>query len=420
MKEKIKLLINKQTTKNGIWMYVLQFFNLILPIITIPYITRVMGRSAYGTFSIALNIITYLQVIVEYGFGMSATRKVAINGKKNINKLFTSVLMSRIILLIICCLISFAYVLIKIENTTLCLSFLILTICLLGYCVQVNWVFQGLQEMKYISIVNIVGRLLSTLLIFVLVRSTNDLLLYCFLYSISPFFSGFIGLSVVHKKYGFRCVKVSLNDIVKELKDGFYVFTTQLSSKVFGSIGVTFLGIYSVSSVVGVYSAIQKIPNVIILLWTPIAQVIYPLSSQHFNNSFGDGIAFVSKIKKHVLPLFIAFAVIISYFGKDIVVILFGVEYSEYYYWLWPLLMWLIVAIDNNFLGIQILLGSGHDEEYGKAFWIGVMCTIIINYLLIRQFGGDGASIAPLLAEVILNLLLRHKIHYVCKSLKLE
>ncbi|MCB7065273.1 oligosaccharide flippase family protein [Enterocloster citroniae] len=74
----IKSILEKKSVKNGAWMYLLQIFNTIVPLLTLPYITRILGASQYGMFSIAINIITYFQVIVEYGFGMSATRKLPV------------------------------------------------------------------------------------------------------------------------------------------------------------------------------------------------------------------------------------------------------------------------------------------------------------------------------------------------------
>ena len=65
--------------------------------------------------------------------------------------------------------------------------------------------------------------------------------------------------------------------------------------------------------------------------------------------------------------------------------LLFGSAYAEQYYWVYPLLIWLLVGINNNFWGIQILLGSGHDKEYGEAFQIGVAVTIVVNYLFTKQ-----------------------------------
>lgn len=407
MGKHLRRVLSNKSIKNGIWLYALQFFNLVVPLLTLPYITRILGSAAYGTFSIALNVITYLQVVVEYGFGMSATRKVAIKKRENLDKTFTTVILGRLVLLLCSIFIAGLYMLINRENQALCISFIILLICLLGYCVQMNWVFQGLQEMKYISIVNVLGRSISTGLIFAFVKNADDIFVYSFLYSVSPFLSGFIGLFIAQNRYKLKLVKVSFHDVMGELKDGFYVFTTQLSSKVFGAIGITFLGIFATSSIVGAYSAIQKIPNILILLWAPIAQIIYPIASSKFNVEFSTGYSFVKRIRKQIMPLFVVVAVGIGMFAQYVVRILFGSEYATFYMWLYPLLAWLLVAIDNNFWGIQLLLGSGHDKEYGRAFNISVVITIIVNFLLIYLFSGSGASFAPLLSEIVLNLLLR-------------
>ena len=420
MIQKIKELLHKKSVQNGAWMYALQFFNMVVPLLTLPYITRVLGSSMYGMFSTALNIVSYLQVVVEYGFIMSATRKVAINGKRDLNKTFTTVVFGRVLLLGICVLVSLGYIFLHIKNKILCLSFIILLICLLGVCFQMNWLFQGLQEMKCISIVNVVARSMSTVLIFIFVKSSSDLYLYCLLYSVSPFLSGFIGLILAKRKYSLKFVKLRFKDVLCELKDGFYVFTTQLSAKVFGAIGITFLSIFASSSIVGIYSAIQKIPNVMILLWTPIDQVIYPITSKHYKNSFFEGQNFVKWARKKILPVFIVIAMIIGVFSKPIVLILYGREYSPFFYWLLPLLVWLIVSIDNNFWGVQNLLGSGHDKEYGEAFQIGVIATIVLNLLLILLFGGMGAAIAPHLSELVLNMLLRLKTFDIVKKKKVD
>ena len=399
------------------WMYTLQFFNMIVPLLTIPYITRILGTSGYGVFSTAFNIVSYLQVVVEYGFVMSATRKVAIKGKQGLNKTYSCVLLGRTILLGVSVIISAMYIAANKEKTVLCLSFIILLICLLGVCVQMNWLFQGMQEMKYISIVNVVARSVSTVLIFIFIKSASDLYLYCLLYSVSPLLSGFIGFFLARKKYSLHLVKLKFTDVISELKDGFYIFTTQLSAKVFGAIGITLLGIFASSSVVGIYSAIQKIPNAMILLWTPIDQVIYPITSKHFGNDFNEGLNFVKKVRRKILPIFIFIAAVVAIFSKPIIHLLFGGEYSPFYYWLIPLLVWLIISIDNNFWGVQNLLGSGHDKEYGEAFQIAVVSTVLLNLLFVWLWRGMGAAIAPLLSELVLNALLRLKMRKISKSL---
>jgi PST family polysaccharide transporter len=418
--DKLKKIIvrfaNSKVAENGMWMYGLQVFNTIIPLMTLPFVTRILGSAGFGVFSISLNIFGYFQTIVEYGFGMSATREIALlavdtsnNEKKN--TLFTSVLSSRAVLTVICFLISFVYVCMHQFTSMQSLSLMILNLGLLGSCVQMNWLYQGMQEMKYLSLVNMISRVLSVALIFTLIRSKEDILLYCLLYAISPFLSGLFGLVIAFKKFKVHFVRIGWNDIKKQLHIGWYVFTTQLSAKVFGAIGITFLGMFATKQAVGTFSAIQKIPTVLMLGWTPISQIIYPIVSLRMKSSFYDGKKFTYKVRKLVLPIFALGTVLLMIFSHLLISIAFGPEYAKYSIWLIPLLLWVLVSINNNFLGIQILLGSGHDAEYSKCFQIGVAITILLNLSLTFFFGGLGASLAPLLSELALMGLLGREVH---------
>lgn len=100
----IKKILKRKSVKNGAWLYLLQIFNTVVPLLTLPYITRILGAKQYGIFSIAINVIGYYQVVVEYGFAMSATRKVALSDKNSdsLSKTFSTVFFSRCILLMVC------------------------------------------------------------------------------------------------------------------------------------------------------------------------------------------------------------------------------------------------------------------------------------------------------------------------------
>lgn len=415
----LKKILGYKSIKNGMWMYLLQIFNTVIPLLTLPYITRILGKEQYGAFSIALNIIGYLQVLIEYGFGMSATRKVALtNGdKKTVSSIFSSVLFSRLILLCLSIFITLGYVWFIRDNPRQWQCVIVLSICLIGFCFQQDWLFQGLQDMKYISILSIIARLISVILIFLLVKSADDLLLYCIFYAVSPLLSGLIGTAIAFMKYKLKIVLKSPSDILHELKDGWYVFTTSLSAKIFGGIGITFLGLFSTEAVVGAYSAIQKIPQLMMLAWMPISQVMYPIISKRMMQSFTEGEVFVNKLRKIFLLPFLLMAIFICLFAKIIVGVAFGQEYIGNYYWILPLMIWVILGINNNFLGIQTLLSSGYDKEYSQCFQLGVICTILFNLILILIFDGNGAAIAPAISEAVLAVALHFQIKRVKKRM---
>jgi PST family polysaccharide transporter len=404
----------KKVIKNGIFMYLLQFFNTITPLLTIPYITRILGPVGYGSFSMALNIIGYMQVIVEYGFGMSATRKIAqSHDSSDVQGLFTRVIFSRIILMLFCFLLIAIFFPFYTRFNVWCL--LCLLLCLVGVCFQQTWLFQGLQEMSHIAIINIVSRTLSVILVFALVKTEKDLLLYCILYSVSPLLSGILGFMIARKRYNLSFQKVDIKDIMSELKSGWYVFTTQFSSKIFSSIGITFLGVFTSEYYVGIYSAIQKISIGLLVVWMPISQILYPISSRWLGESFLLGKKKIQKVQVICLFIFGFIVLGLSIAAKMIVVLAFGQSYVDYYWLVMPLLLWVWLGINNNFCGTQILLGSGYDKEYSKCFQMAIIFTVLINLVLICFDGIRGAAFSPLFSELILAVLLNYKIRKISK-----
>ena len=315
----IRQVLKSKVAKNGAWLYLLQFFNTICPLLTIPYIVRVLDSTSYGVFSLALNLVSYFQVLVEYGFGMSATRKVALDDPETeINRIFSNILSARSLLLTACFILTVTLTNILHIDPTQRKCIYVLLISLLGYTLQVNWLFQGKQEMKFISVANIISRVSTLVLIFVFVRSSDDLYVYCFLYAIAPVISSSIGIVLATRKYKLRFIWTELSAVKNEFKEGWYVFTTSLSSKVFGAIGITLLGIYATESVVGIYSAIHKIPNIIVLGWAPISQILYPVTSKKISADFASGYRFVKRLRLMILPVFVFIAVLVTMFQEKL------------------------------------------------------------------------------------------------------
>lgn len=409
-----KNLFSKTIVKNGIWMYLLQFFNMVIPLLTLPYVTRILGTSQYGVFSSAFNIVGYAQVIVEYGFIMSASRKVALLSTdevdEDLDQVFSNVLCGRSILFFMCAIVLWIFVSLNKFSQIQVYSYILLSVSLIGIVFQVDWLFQGKQDMKFISLTNIIARSVSTLLIFLTVKKSQDVLVYCLLYASSPLISNGIGIVIAKKRYHLKFVKTSLNQVLQEMKSGWYVFTTQFTSQVFGSAGVTFLVFWSNSAIVGGFSAIQKIPNVVLMLWLPISQVIYPVVSKKMEVNLQVGINYVLRLRRLLLSFFGIIIIAMIFLSRYLVLIAFGSSFVQYSGWLIPLLMWAFISIDNGLLGVQILLGSGHDKEYSTCFLISVIVTVVSSATLVFFFKGWGASIAPLISEGTLDILLLYEV----------
>lgn len=402
-----KLLKNSKILQNVSWLFVLQIFNTIIPMLTLPYITRILQPTKYGDFSAALNIITYLQVIVEFGFELNGARKVAlIENNSDMSKIFNEIFFSRILLFFLSLFILISLTALGYFNKTTFACSIILLIMVIGTIIQPNWIFQGKEDMKFITYTNVIGRLISITLIFMFVNDSNDIFIYCILYSLNIFVSNLIGFILALKKYKIIISIPHWSKIINALKNSWYLFISSAMGKVFSNLGITVLTAFTTSYYVGIYAAIQKIPNILILLFTPIGQAIFPYTSKKFNSSYIEGFNFVKKVCIIVIIPFIILGILIICLQKMIVSILFGNEYVAYSTLIIPLCIWLILSILNNFLGIQMLVGAGYQKEYSKAFQFSLIVIILSNFILGKFIGLYGVAWATMISELSLSIIL--------------
>lgn len=419
MLKKFNRVLKTSTFKNGIWLYILQIVNTVIPLLTLPYITRVLGPSEYGVFSGALNIIIYLQVLVEYGFNLTGVKKVALSrNKRDLSELYSTITISKLLIAFITfCLLIIIFFLANIPLNQI-YTILILYSVVLGTALQQTWIFQGLEDMKYITITSVISRTFSIILIFALITNEEDLYLYSFLYGITYLLIGLISISIIRFKYKLKFQKISFINIIKELKEGWILFTTNAMGKIISNFGLTVLLFTATSSVVGVYSALYKIPVLMKTAFLPLSQILFPKMSKHFSNSFEEGSLYAKKYIKIIIFIFAVIGLIIAINSKLVVNILFGESYSEYFYIIPPLIIWALLSICNNLLGVQILVTSGHQKEYWQAFSVGIFSMILLNLILGISYGILGVSIGTALAEFILTLMIIGKIIKINKNYK--
>lgn len=405
----INKIIKSKVFKNGIWLTILQIVNTVMPIITIPYITRILGASEYGIFSIALNWILYFQVFVEFGFGLSGARKVALlklNEQKKLNNIYNNIISSRIILLIISFVLLNVIAFFSKFNIRVYISMIILFIMIFGTTFQLTWLFQGKQDMKFITIINVTSRLISFILIFILVKNSKHLYLYCLLYSITILISSFISNIIAYKKYDLKFKFSNLKNIKNEMDEGKYLFASSAMTKVFSGFGITVLGIISTTTITGIYSAIYKIPYVLTMIFSPVSQAIYPYVSSKFNSGVNNGLNTIKKICIPILLLFCVPAIIVILFSKLVVNFVFGYKYAIYSSIVIPLVLQFLFSIVNNFLGIQFLVASGYQKNYSKSLLIGCISIVLCNILFGKIFNIYGVAWAAFISEVILTFSL--------------
>lgn len=401
----LKRILKSKIFSNGVWLYVLQAFNTLIPLATLPYITRVLGAEQYGVFSKLLNIVLYAQAIVEYGFSLTGAKKMAIDqDQKQRNRIFTRIVLSKFILFAISLFLIVIFVIIYPFSRNEIFVFIILLTIVLSETIRQTWIFHGLQEMKFITIVTVISRIISVLLIFTLVKDDNDIYLYSALYAITYLLIGILSTFIVRYKFNIKFVKIDYSEIIDELIEGWYLFTSAASSKIFAGIGITVLTFTVSDTQIGMYSAIQKIPYMLAMAYAPIGQIIFPYISKTFKESTRDGLLIIVKITKLIVIFVILILSMLISFRGLIVGILYGSDYLNLKDLIIPLGIGFLFSVLNNLLGIQTLVASGYQKQYSIGFNLSTVILVVLTLTLGYIFGTYGVAYASMIAEGILVL----------------
>lgn len=408
--------------KNILYLFSLQGVTYLLPLITIPYLMRVVGVEKFGIISFATAITQLFIVITDYGFNLSATKDISINrdNKNKICIIFNEVLFSKILLLSICCLLLLVSSIIfdKIGKyfTVYFLSFGLV----LGYTLFPIWFFMGIERMKFITYTHIFAKTISTISIFVFVKTEKDFLLVPAINSMWYIVSGMICLAFAVKLYNIKIQFPTHMAILHSLKKSWDIFVTSFLTNILSSAGVFVLGIFGSNTEVGYFAAIEKIIKAITGLFKPITQSLFPYISSRFGISYKEGKVALVKSAWYLICSALIVGAFALKFREEIINIAYGNEVSNFDFIFVTLIIWMIVGVINNIIGIQYLLAIGENTIYKNSFILASFITIFLFLILTPTLKADGVCIGMLTGEISLLTTMVIYIFYRQKRSRLE
>ncbi|MDK2922247.1 MAG: hypothetical protein PWR24_1804 [Desulfonauticus sp.] len=408
LKRRLKTLSTdkKRLLENFISLSVLQGVNYILPLITFPYLVRVLGVEKFGLLAFATATVTYFQILTDYGFNLSATREISIHreNKEKVQEIFSSVMIIKFGLLIL----SFVLLIILILSfdkfrkdwEVFILSFGMVV----GQVLFPVWFFQGMEKMKYITILNIFAKLLFTVAIFIFVKEQSDYLKVPLLNSLGFILAGTLALWVVFRDFGINFTIPNMSAIKHQLIEGWHIFISTVAISLYTVSNTFILGILTNNTIVGYYSAAERIVKAIQGLLNPVSQAIYPYVSKLVHESKEMGIKFVRKLTLMIGSISFFLSLILFVFADLIVKIFLGNQYLESIIVL-RILSWLIFIIAlSNIFGIQTMLPFNHKKAFSKILIRASIINLILAFILVPIYKHIGTSIAVLISEIFVTL----------------
>lgn len=387
---------------------VLQSANYILPLLTLPYLARVLEPNYFGLLAFATVTTTYFTVISDYGFNLSATRKVSIhrNDPKKINEIFSSVMVIKVGLLLVS-ILTMTLLVFSFDKFTQDWKIYYFTFGMtIGHALFPVWFFQGIERMKYISYFSIVAKSFFVLSVFVFVQEKDDYWIVPILNSIGSLFVGFYSLSVLKKRFSVMFIWPTMGSIRQELSDGWHVFLANLSISLYVTSTVFILGLFTSNVIVGQFTAAEKLVRAAKMLYGPVSQAIYPMVSQRMDHDRKAGLVLVRKISLVVGGGMFVVSTLLFLFASSFVHLIFGSVYYDAIILLRIMAFLPFILTIKNMIGVQTMLNLGLKSAFGKILFTSALLGIGLNLVLVSTYGAIGSSVSFVVAELLATIVL--------------
>ena len=385
---------------NALMNIVLTLSNIVFPLITFPYISRVLSPEGVGITNFFFAIGNYSVLIATLGMGTYGIRQISKsrNDKEELSKTMQELIIINLImsLFVLSILIILTFFIEKFNNE---LGLVIITcLTVLSSVFSLGWLYSGLEQYDYITKRSLFFKIISLILIFILVKDREDYIVYSSITLFSTLGSNIMNVYHSRKYVSFK-LKKNLK-FKKHIKPILYLFSSLLAVNVYTNLDTVMLGFVNGDEAVGLYSVASKIKWLLLMLITSGSAVLLPRLSLYVSNKERDKF---NKILKDttslILMISIPMAIYFIFMAKDSIKLLGGESFLEATFTMQILMPILIISGFSNIMGNQILLPLNKEKYFMYAVTVGAIINLILNVFLIPTYGISGAAIATLVAE---------------------
>ncbi|GGN37366.1 MULTISPECIES: flippase [Marinomonas] len=397
---------NRSFLVNASFLALMQAANTFLPLLTLPFLVRVLGVELFGQLAFVTAFMYYFVVLADYGFNLTATRDISIHRDdgNRINHIYSNVMVIKSLLLIVGFFCSLTCVLLVpsfFEYWPLYLASFVVVVCQALFPV---WFFQGMEAMKYVSYLSVSAKVVLTAGVFIFISGPEDYLWVPVLTALGFFLSVLVALYLIHVKYQVSFQWPPLAEIRQSLVEGWFVFLSQMKITLFSSSNIVILGMMVGPVAVGYYVAAEKIMRTLALAQTPITSALFPLIAKKMAT---DKVAAITKLKKIAYMgsvLYLCLLGSVYFFSDSIITLFYGEEMQAS---TWVLKVMLIIPLFiflNNIFGTQILLNTGREKSFFYILLAAAVLSLVLCVTLTYFFSYQGTTIALLVTEIFIVL----------------
>lgn len=398
----------KVLVENFAYLSLLQVAGYIFPLITLPYLARVIGVDSFGKIAFAGAIIVWFQTVADWGFNYTATRDVAKNreDKEKVSQIFSNVLWARCILTLFSFILLIILIIFVPKFQEITLLLLITFLMIPGHILFPDWFFQAMEKMKYITILNLISKLLFTIAVFVFIKEKSDFILQPLFVSLGYVVSGIIAMYYILVRWKIKLYKPNIKEIRLTIKNSTDVFINTIMPNLYSSFSTFLLGMFGGPVSNGILDAGYKFIGISKNFLTIIYRTFFPYLSRKIDKH--------SVYAKGNIYLSITISVLLFLLAPVLIKLFFTSEFYD------SILVMRIMSISIFFLSLITLYGTNYMiiEGYEKKLRnITLICSLFgfaFSFPIIYYFDFIGAAINITLTRGILGL----SIYFQAKKIK--
>ena len=318
----------KRLGDNFVALVILQLINYLLPLLLIPYLVRILGIDGFGIYSFILAIVMYGAKLSDYGFELSGTYHISLHREhpKKMSEVFSSILMIKIGIALLYSVIIFGLIF-YVDRLYIYRELLFSSIgILIGNALFPLWFYQGIEKMRYITVLNGLLKLLFVGLVFIFINSREDLYLLFLLNSMVTLAIGVVALGVAIKKFKIDLKWQKWKSLYFYLVDGWYIFTSKVAVEFYTTINIIILGLFVSPLLVGYYAIAEKIIHALGGLLDPLVRTVYPYLVKVYDDSNQNFMRRNRQLSMVIFAIMLPVSLIVMFFAQWILQLLTGKE----------------------------------------------------------------------------------------------
>lgn len=398
--------MNKSISRNILYLLCIQGGNYLFPLLLFPYLAKVLGVVEFGVLSYCQAIIQYFILLTDFGFNLSATRRVAMyrEDDRRLSQVYSSTTVVRMILVVVAFIALLGWLLLFPSKEGRSIVLLASFAAVVGNALFPIWLFQGIEQMRLLMFATLVSRLISFILIVSLVRESSDTAVAALCLATSNIFLAATAFAVIRLKKLTRFEKPTYDAIKESFFDAFPIFRSNVVTSFYLNLSPILLAAFHGAASVGHFSAADKLRMAAQAALLPVVQSFYPSISNSNEASPAHANQLLQKAKGMIIAIALSALMVLGIFAQMIISILFGDQFAEAV----PLLRMeaLLVPITAVSLlyGQLGLIAAGKARELSKIYMFVGVIHLTYAVPLTMMYAANGTIVSIIITEAIASL----------------